>query len=133
METGRYPGVGPSNEYYPLSAASASSPGILITATTATGGGTNVHTANAGTSAQDVLFVTIANCSAASLTAYVQSGNTATTASFPVSVSANTTQTLSNGNFAISNSGQFGVWTTASVGLVVTGYIARTFTSTGNF
>lgn len=131
-EIGRYLGVGPSTEYFPCSAMAASSPSVIVTATSATGGGTAIHVANADKN-QDVLFITVANNSAATLVAYVQLGSTATTQSLPYSINSNVTQVILSGNAAISNSGTFGIWTTATTGLTVTGYIARTFTSTGNF
>ncbi len=129
---GRYSGSSPTTELYPFSAASASSPLILITATTATGGGTNIHTANADKN-QDVLFVTVANNSVNALVAFCQIGTTATTLSMPYSISAGVSQVVYSGNVSVANSGQFGIWTTATTGLAVTGFVARTYTSTGGF
>lgn len=131
-EIGRYLGVSPSTEIYPCSAMSASNPIVIITATSATGGGTTIHAANADKNV-DALFITIANNSGSALVAYGQPGTTATTQSIPLSIAAGAFQVFSNGNFFISNSGTFGIWTTATTGLAVTGYIARAFTSTGNF
>lgn len=125
---GRGNAAGPANEFFPLSGATASSPGILITATTATGGGTVVHTADAN--AQDVLYVTVSNVSAGTLVAYGQLGSLATTGIVPLSLSPGTFDVLSNGNIAISKSGVFGLWTTASTGLYAYGYVARTYTAT---
>ncbi len=127
---GRDIGAGPTTEYFQFSAASASSPMILITATTATGGGTSIHVANVDKN-QDVLFVTVANTSANTLVAYAQVGTTATTLSMPYSINTNVTQVIYSGNAAVANGGQFGIWTTASTGLAVTGYIARVYTSSG--
>jgi hypothetical protein len=129
---GRDIGASPSTEFYPFSAATASSPVILITATTATGGGTNIHTANVDKN-QDVLFVTVANNSLTALVAYGQLGTTATTLSMPYSISAGSVQVIYSGNASVANGGQFGIWTTATTGLAVTGFIARTYTSTGSF
>ena len=90
METylGRGVGASPAGDFFPLSAATASSPVILITATTATGGGTVVHTADPA--AQDVPIIYIANNSGSALTAYLQMGTTATTLSIPTSIPAGT-------------------------------------------
>ena len=124
---GRGPGTSPTTDFFPLSAASASSPGILITATSATGGGTVIHTADAF--AVDVPIVYVANNSAVSLVAYMQMGTTATTQSIPFSVSSNTYLLLNPGT-PISKSGVLGIWTTASTGLVAFGGVNRTYTAT---
>ena len=124
---GRGPGTSPTTDFFPLSAASASSPGILITATSATGGGTVIHTSDAF--AVDVPIVYVANNSAASLVAYMQMGTTATTQSIPFSVSSNTYLLLNPGT-PISKSGVLGIWTTASTGLVAFGGVNRTYTAT---
>lgn len=126
--TGRGNNAGPATEFFPLSGATASSPGILITATTATGGGTTIHTADAN--AQDVLFITISNVSAAALTGHVNLGSLATTGNIQKSISAATFEVFSNGNASISKSGVVSGWTTASTGLYVYGYVARTYTAT---
>lgn len=131
-ELGRYLGVGPSTEIYPCSAMSASSPSVIVTATTATGGGTTIHTANADKNI-DALYITIANNTGGVLVAFGQPGTTATTQSIQMSIPANSYSIYSNGNLFISNSGTFGIWTSATTGLAVTGYVARAFTSTGNF
>ena len=126
--TGRGNNAGPATEFFPLSGATASSPMILITATTATGGGTVIHTADAN--AQDVLFLTISNVSAAALTGYVNLGSLATTGNIQKSISPATFEVFSNGNFSISKSGSVSGWTSATTGLFVGGYVARTYTAT---
>ncbi len=122
--TGLYPGSSPVTRFAPLSASTASSPGILVTATTATGGGTTIHTADA--QATDVVYAYVTNNSAASLTAYVQMGSTATTASRPVTINTGN-WVLAIPGWPIRSSGVVGIWTTASTGLIVDGYVARTF------
>lgn len=126
--TGRGNNAGPATEFFPLSGATASSPCILITATTATGGGTVIHTADAN--AQDVVFLTIANVSAGSLTGYVNVGSLATTGNIQQTISAAGFSVFSNGNVSISKSGNISAWTTATTGLYAYGYVARTYTAT---
>ena len=128
MAIGRGNNAGPATEFFPFSAASASSPAVLITATTATGGGTVVHTGDAN--AQDVLFMRLSNFSASTLVGYVQLGSLATTGTVPVSVPAGSQSTVFIGDATISKSGVVGVWTTATTGLCAYGYIARTYTAT---
>lgn len=125
---GRGNNAGPANDFFPLNGATASSPAISITATTATTGGTVVHTGDAN--AQDVLYVTVSNISASTLVAYGQLGSLATTGTAQLSLSAGTFGLLFNGNAAISKSGVVGIWTTASTGLVAYGFVARTYTAT---
>lgn len=124
---GRGVGASPSSDFFPLSAASASSPMILITATTATGGGTLVHTADAF--AQDVPIIYVANSSAGTLVAYTQMGTTATTLSIPTSIPSNTWTIVTPGT-PISKSGAVGIWTTATTGLAAYGGVNRTYTAT---
>ncbi len=126
---GRGNNAGPATEFFPLSGATASSPAILITATTATGGGTVIHTADPN--AQDVVFLTYSNVAAGSLVAYTQIGTLATTGNIQTAVSAGTFKVASNGNVSISKSGVIGGWTTATTGLYAYGYVARTYTATG--
>jgi len=125
--TGRGNGASPSTDFFPLSAASASNPIIAITATTATGGGTTVHTSDAN--AIDVPIVYVANNSAATLVAYMQMGTTATTQSIPISVTAGA-WAIANPGTPISKLGVLGIWTTASTGLVAYGGVNRTYTAT---
>ncbi len=125
---GRGNNAGPATDFFPLSGATASSPAVTITATTATGGGTTVHTADAN--AQDVLFVSISNVSSAALVAYSNLGSLATTGTQQDSIAAGAHTVVFNGNAAISKSGAYSVWTTATTGLVAFGYIARTYTAT---
>lgn len=121
---GRMVGASPTTEFVKLSAASASSPAIAITATTATGGGTSVHVASAN--AQDVLYVQVANNSAGTLVAYGLLGTTATTSAIPLSVGSNSSAFILNA-IPISGGGTFGIFTTATTGLVAYGSVQRTF------
>jgi hypothetical protein len=125
---GRGNGASPATEFFPLSGSTASSPMILITATSAASQ-TTIHTADPNT--QDVLFLTYSNVSAAGLVAYTNLGSTATTGNIQTTVNAGTFNVASNGNFTISKSGVVGGWTTATTGLYAYGYVARTYTSTG--
>lgn len=125
---GRGNTASPATDFFPFSAASASSPTITVTATTGTGGGTTIHTGDAN--AQDVLFVTISNVSASALTAYSNLGSLASTGSVQTSLNPGDAKVVFNGNTTISKSGIYGVWTTATTGLVVFGYVARTYTAT---
>jgi len=123
---GRGPGTSPTTDFFPLSAASASSPGIVITATIV-GSANTLHTADAN--ALDVPIIYVANNSAATLVAYMQMGNTATTQSIPTSISAGS-WTIVNPGTPISKSGVLSMWTTASTGLVAYGGVNRTYTAT---
>lgn len=124
---GRGVGASPAGDFFPLSGATASSPTIIITATTATGGGTTIHTADA--QAQDVPIVYVANNSAATLVAFLQMGTTATTQSIPTSIAAGTWTIVTPGT-PISKSGVVGIFTTATTGLVAYGGVNRTYTAT---
>lgn len=126
--SGRGNNAGPATDFFPLSAASASSPGIAVTATTGTGGGTAIHTADAN--AQDVCYVTLSNVSAASLTVFTNFGSLATTGQLQTTLSAGSSAVILNGNLSISKSGILGAWTTATTGIVAYGYVARTYTAT---
>jgi hypothetical protein len=121
--TGLYPGSSPVTLFSPLSASTASTPGIPITATTATGGGTPIHTADP--QATDVVYAYVTNNSSSSLTAYIQMGSTATNTSRPVTISTGS-WVLAVPGWPIRSSGVVGIWTTASTGLIVDGYVART-------
>lgn len=125
--TGRGVNAGPGTDFFPFSAATASTPVIPITATTATGGGTTIHTADPN--AQDVPIIYVANNSAGALVAYLQMGTTATTSSIPTTISA-ASWSLVNPGSPISKSGVVGIWTTASTGLVAYGGVNRTYTAT---
>lgn len=123
---GRGVGASPASDFFPLSAASATSPVIAITATTATGGGTVIHTSDA--KAVDVPIIYVANNSAAPLVAYMQMGTTATTLSIPTTINPLTWQLVNPGT-PISKSGVVGIWTTATTGLVAYGGVNRTYTA----
>jgi len=125
---GRGNNAGPATEFFPLSGATASSPGILVTATSAAGQVT-LHTFDPN--AQDVVFLSYSNVSAASLTVYTNIGSTATTGNIQTAISAAGFSVVSNGNIAGSKSGVVGAWTTATTGIYAYGYVARTFTATG--
>lgn len=124
---GRGVGASPASDFFPLSGATASSPLILITATSATGGGTLVHTADPD--AQDVPIIYVGNNSGVGLTAYLQMGSTATTLSIPTVVNAASWAVVTPGS-PISKSGAVGIWTTATTGLVAFGGVNRTYTAT---
>jgi hypothetical protein len=130
MSIGNYSGrgnnAGPAVDFFPLSGATASSPAVLITATAAAG--TTIHTGDAF--AQDVLYVTLSNVSAASLTVYTNLGSTATTGQQQTTLTAGQSTVAYNGNAAISKSGVFSAWTTATTGIYAFGYVARTYTAT---
>ena len=126
--TGRGNNAGPATEFFPLSGATASSPGILITATIASSQNT-LHTFDAN--AQDVVFLSYSNVSAASLVVYTNVGSTATTGNIQTTVASAGFSVVSNGNFSGSKSGVLGAWTTATTGIYAYGYIARTYTATG--
>ena len=125
---GRGVNAGPATEFFPLSQTVASSPAILVTATTATTGGTTLHTADLN--AQDVLFVRLSNVSGSSVTAFVNLGSLATTGTVPVTVNNNSQTTVFSGDCAISKSGVVSAWSTATQGLYAYGYVARTYTAT---
>ncbi len=127
--TARGNNAGPATDLFPLSGATASSPAITITATTATGGGTVLHTADAN--AQDVMFVRFTNFSVSTLVGFVQIGSLATTGTLQVTVNSGAQATVFAGDMAISKSGVVGAWTTATTGLAAYGYVARTYTATG--
>lgn len=128
MYLGRGNNAGPATEFFPLSGASASSPSILITATSAAAQ-TTIHTGDLN--AQDVLFVTFSNVSGSQLTAFGNLGSTATTGTTQLLVNAGAFAIMFSGNATVSKAGIFGAWTTATTGLYAYGYIARTYTATG--
>lgn len=124
---GRGVGSSPAGDFFPLSGATASSPTIIITATSATAGGTVIHTADAN--AQDVPIIYVANNSAAALVAFLQMGTTATTQTIATSLNSNTWTIVTPGT-PISKSGVVGIWTSATTGLVAYGGVNRTYTAT---
>lgn len=126
-DIGRGVSASPAGDFFPLSGATASSPVIAITATSATGGGTTVHAADAN--AQDIPIVYVANNSGSALTAYLQMGTTATTLSIPTTINSNVWTIVTPGT-PISKSGVVGIWTTATTGLVAYGGVNRTYTAT---
>lgn len=125
--SGRGISAGPATEFFPLSGSTASSPMILVTAT-AVAGQTTIHTADLNS--QDVLFLTYSNVSAASLVGFTNIGSTATTGNIQTTVAAGAIGVASSGNFTVSKGGVVGAWTTATTGLFVGGYVARTYTAT---
>ncbi len=124
--SGRGVGASPASDFFPLSGATASSPMILITATSATGGGTPVHTADAN--AQDVPIIYVANNSGSTLVAYLQMGTTATTLTIPTSIAGGAWSLIMPGT-PISKSGVVGIWTSATTGLIAYGGVNRTYTA----
>lgn len=123
---GRGAGSSPAGDFFPLSAATASSPVILITATSATGGGTPIHMGDLN--AQDIPIIYCANNSGSTLVAYLQMGATATTLSIPTTISAGAWTIITPGT-PITKSGVVGIWTTATTGLVAYGGVNRTYTA----
>lgn len=124
VDLGRYDGTSPATAFVALSAATASSPAFLVTATSA-GTAQTVHTADA--KAQDVVNLVAWNNSGGSATIYAQLGSTASTNSLSLTLSANTFGTLVPG-IPISNLGVVGVWCgTATNVIVVAGSVQRTF------
>lgn len=122
--TGRPIGTSPSVEFAQLSGSTASAPGIIITGTAAATALT-IHTADA--QAIDVLFVTIYNNSANTVTVYGQLGTTASTSAIPLSLSPKSSGVLFNGA-PISNAGVVGVWNdTATTGIVAVGSVGKTY------
>ena len=124
--TGRGNGASPASDFFPLSGASASSPGIAITATIV-GSANTLHTADAF--AIDVPIIYVANNSAGTLVAYMQLGTTATTSAIPTSIGAGS-WSIVNPGLPISKSGVVSMWTTASTGLQAFGGVNRTYTAT---
>lgn len=127
---GRPNNAGPASDIFPLSGSTASSPAILITATTATGGGTIVHTCTE--KAWDSPYMIVSNVGASAATVYAQIGSTATTGQRQFSVAAGSFTTVYSYDLMMSNSGTFSFWATATAGVYITGQVARFFTSTGS-
>ena len=124
---GRGVNSGPASDLFPLSGATASSPAILITGTTAAAQ-TTAHTCDAN--ALDMPYIVISNVSAASITAYGQIGSTATTGNRQFTVAAGAFTTAYSYDVGMSKSGVFGFWSTATAGLYVTGVVSRVYTAT---
>lgn len=125
---GRGVNAGPASDLFPLSAATASSPAILITGTSAAGQ-TTAHTADA--KALDMPYMVISNVGAASVTVYGNIGSTATTGNRQWTISGGAFTTAYSYDVGMSNSGIFGFWATATSGIYVTGVVARVFTASG--
>lgn len=127
--TGQGNNGGPASNLFPLSGATASSPAILITGTTAAAQ-TTAHTADAN--AMDMPYMIISNVGTGSVTVYGQLGSTATTGQRQWSLSAGEFKTAYSYDVGMSGSGVFGFWGTATAGIYVTGVVARIFTATGS-
>ena len=123
---GRGNNAGPASDIFPLSASVASSPAVLITGTTAAAQ-TTAHTCDP--LAFDAPYIILSNVSAASITVYGNIGSTATTGNRQWTVSAGTFTTAYSYDVAMSNSGVFGFWSTATAGLYVTGLVSRFYTA----
>jgi hypothetical protein len=126
MAIGRGNNAGPAADAFPLSVALPSSPGILITGTTAAAQ-TTAHVADA--KAYDLPYIIISNVGASPVTVYGQLGSTATTGQRAWTVSAGAFTTAYSFDVPISNSGVVGFWSTATAGVYVTGYVYRIFTA----
>lgn len=124
--TGRGNNAGPASEIYPLSASVASSPAILITGTTAAAQ-TTAHTCDAN--AFDAPYMVISNVGGSSVTVYGNIGSTATTGQRQWTVNAGSFTTAYSYDVAMSRSGIFGFWSTATAGVYVTGIVSRFFTA----
>lgn len=125
---GRGNNSGPATDLFPITASVASSPAVLITGTTAAAQ-TTVHTSDANT--QDILYITLSNVGASSITAYHQLGSTTvTTGHQQTALSPGQSTVVFNGNATISKSGIYGIWSTATAGVYAFGYVARTYTAT---
>tara|TARA_R110000868_G_scaffold72509_10_gene211270 strand:- start:442 stop:834 length:393 start_codon:yes stop_codon:yes gene_type:complete len=123
---GRGPGTSPTTDFFPLSAALASSPVINIAATSATAGGTTIHVADAR--AYDIPIIYVANVgSTSNVVAFLQMGSTATTQSIPITIATSSYALIQPGT-PISGSGTIGIWCSAS-GVVAYGGVTRTYTA----
>lgn len=118
--------AGPASNLLPLSGATASSPAILITGTTAAGQ-TTAHTADA--KAYDMPYMRIDNVSANQVTVYGNLGSTATTGNRQWTVTAGSFAIAYSYDVPMSNSGIFGFWSTATAGVYVSGNTSRIFTA----
>ena len=126
---GRGNNAGPASDIYPLSGCTASSAALLITATTATGGGTIAHTCDAN--AYDSPYIIISNVSASAATVFGNIGSLATTGNRQWTVNAGSFTTAYSYDMMQSKSGTFSFWSAATAGIYVTGQVARYFTSSG--
>lgn len=126
--SGRGNNSGPASDLYPMSASVASSPAVLITGTTAAAQ-TTAHTCDA--KAWDMPYMIISNVGAASVTVFGQIGSTATTGQRQWTINSGAFTTAYSYDVAMSNSGIFGFWATATAGIYVTGVVSRIFTSSG--
>ncbi len=125
---GRANNAGPATDAFPLSAQLPSSAAILITGTTAAAQ-TTAHTCDP--KAYDAPYIIISNVSAASVTVYGQIGSTATTGNRQWSINSGAFTTAYSYDVAMSNSGIFGFWATATAGIYVTGLVSRFYTASG--
>lgn len=123
---GRGNNAGPATDAFLLSASVASSPSILITGTTAAAQ-TVAHTCDAA--AFDAPYMIISNVGAATVTVFGNIGSTATTGNRQWSINAGSFTTAYSYDVAMSKSGVFGFWSTATAGVYVTGNVSRFFTA----
>ena len=123
---GRGNNGGPASDIFPLSAAVASSPAVLITGTTAAAQ-TTAHTCDP--LAYDAPYIRIDNVSAASITVYGNIGSTATTGNRQFTISAGDFTVAYSYDVPMSQSGIFGFWATATAGIYVTGHVSRFYTA----
>lgn len=126
---GRGNNAGPATEAYPLSGSTSSSPPILITGTTAAAQ-TTAHTCDP--LAFDAPYIIISNVGAASVTVYGNIGSTATTGNRQWSINAGAFTTAYSYDVAMSKSGIFGFWSTATAGVYVTGIVSRFYTASSS-
>jgi hypothetical protein len=127
---GRGPGVSPSTDFFPLSAATPSNPAIVISATIVSSANT-IHTADA--KAYDLPIIYVANVGGvAGAVVYLQMGSTgsfATTQSIPLAVATSSYGIIQPGT-PISGSGIVAMWSTSVAGTFVAyGGVTRTYTS----
>lgn len=125
--TARGNNAGPAADLFPLSGATASSPAILITGTTAATQ-TTAHTCDLN--ATDMPYMILSNVGASSVTVYGNIGSTATTGNRQWTISAGAFTTAYSYDVGMSKSGIFGFWATATAGIYVTGITSRIYTAT---
>lgn len=123
---GRANNSGPASDVFPLSASVASSPAVLITGTTAAAQ-TTAHTSDP--KAYDAPYMIISNVGSSAVTVFGQIGSTATTGQRQWSINAGAFTTAYSYDVAMSNSGIFGFWGTATAGIYVTGIVSRFYTA----
>ncbi len=126
---GRGNNSGPATDAFPLSGSTSSSPAILITGTTASAQ-TVAHTCDAV--AFDAPYMVISNVGASSVTVYANIGSTATTGNRQFSVAAGAFTPAFSYDVAMSKSGVFGFWSTATAGVYVTGLVSRFYTASSS-